>query len=51
VVGPAVTFSSGGNFARFSAPSLGQHTREVLKSIAQLDDIEIDELFKSEVVA
>jgi len=50
VVGPAVLFSEGGNLVRLPPPLLGQHTEEVLKSIAGYSDNNIRSLRKAQVI-
>ena len=50
VVGPLADLSDTPSGHRFAAPSLGQHTREVLTSIAGLTDADVDRLVAEGVV-
>jgi len=50
MVGPAVNFSKSGNYIRSPPPTLGEHTREILKNVINLSDAEIDTLYSSQIV-
>ncbi len=50
VVGPLADLSDTPSGHRFAAPSLGQHTREVLTSIGGLTDADVDRLVAEGVV-
>ncbi|CAG5108872.1 Similar to SUGCT: Succinate--hydroxymethylglutarate CoA-transferase (Homo sapiens) [Cotesia congregata] len=49
VVGPAVKFSYGENQVRSPPPTLGQHTRQVLKQLLNYSDQTIDSLIKNKI--
>ncbi|XP_050294134.1 succinate--hydroxymethylglutarate CoA-transferase [Anthonomus grandis grandis] len=51
VVGPAVTYSQGGNEIRSPPPILGQHTDEILKDVLGYSEKKIEGLRKNKVVA
>ena len=50
VVGPLADLSDTPSGHRFAAPSLGQHTREVLTTLAGLSDADVDRLVADGVV-
>lgn len=50
VVGPAVKFSYGENQVRSPPPTVGQHTRQVLKQVLNYSDQTIDSLIKNKIV-
>lgn len=50
VVGPPVVFSDSANEARTAAPTLGQHTDEVLKEVLNYDDEKIKDLRQQKII-
>lgn len=50
LVGPPTLYSEGGNYARTAPPTLGQHTRDVLKDFLGYHDAKIDGLLESKVI-
>ncbi|XP_008556391.1 succinate--hydroxymethylglutarate CoA-transferase [Microplitis demolitor] len=50
VVGPAVKFSYGTNKVRSPPPTLGQHTRQVLREVLNYSDQTIDNLMENKIL-
>lgn len=49
-VGPPVSYSDSTNAIRSAPPTVGQHTDQILKSILDMNDNQIDELRKKRVI-
>ncbi|XP_034949747.1 succinate--hydroxymethylglutarate CoA-transferase-like isoform X1 [Chelonus insularis] len=49
-VGPAVKFSYGTNEPRLPPPTLGEHTREVLKKVLNYSDQTLENLIKNKII-
>lgn len=50
VVGPAVKFSESANYCRFPPPTLGEHTRHILKSHLFYSDDDVNDLLDKGVI-
>lgn len=50
LVGPPVTYSYATNKIRLAPPTLGEHTKEILKDVLNYSDDKINDLRKNKIV-